>query len=735
MVKQFKFLLVAMVFFADLNAQDYLSVPITNPVLFPAGGNQIANNKVEISEENFIFLYDTLDLPFIDDFSTNRQRKRITDLTDSRLTDSVFYKLFIGGRPFPDTVGFTEDSTFKYLVNQQGDTNSRQANLSITIQFSDLTDCTADYQNYVVFPAYNYSEQAGVPKDTVYVNARFRQDSVTLFTVAPNPADLWTDASTYINRTFGLNPPSIGVATFDGLDELGQPYGIDKPLRVIADYLSSVPLDLENVADTNVYLSFFYQPKGLARDGPERGDSLVLEFYNASTKRWAGIWNSIGFAADTFAQEIIKVPVFLQQDGFRFRFKNYANSAGAFDQWHIDYIYLDDNRTETQEFYNDIAYVYNAPSMLKDYYAMPYWHFRNNPSSYMADSAFTIVNNASDRNFLVFNFLTVPDPTAPGSNLYKFPSDPTSSINLPQDTFQFRYPTPFEFPAAQVDTAIVFESIFDIQFRPRNDFIRTNDTVISRTVLQDYYAYDDGTAEAGYGVNPALSIDGLTAYMAVRYDIPFADTLKGFQTYFLPQKDDVTKQKIVLSVWSSLNPTVLLYERTATAAPVFSETNGIVTYTLDTALVVGQTFYIGFKTIGANSVNVGYDLNTNHKDKVFFSQNGALWTAASAGIDDGALMLRPVFRNRVFDVGIKAEHLTQSDLTVFPNPTNGILNLRFDGEIKFETLQLFDVTGKQILNQVYHHQIDLSSLPKGIYFLKVQSESGHQLTKKVILSQ
>ncbi|MFT7086455.1 MAG: hypothetical protein ACJAV5_002183 [Vicingaceae bacterium] len=736
MVKGFQLLIAVMLFVAQLSAQDYLAVPTSNPALFQQSPTKLTNEKLEVFEENFIYLYDTLSLPFIDDFSTNRQRKRITDLTDPRLSDSVFYKIRIGNGPYQDTIGFTQDSTFKYIVNPSGDTILRQANPAFTIQYSELTKSPVEYLLYTVFPAYNYTEQAGVPKDTVFVDAAFEQDSVTFYTVASNGQDLWTDGSAYINRTFGLNPPSIGVATFDGLNERGLPYNFDIALRVVADYLPSVPLRLGNLLDTNVYLSFFYQPKGLALDKPEKEDSLIVEFYNASTKRWSGAWNSIGFAADTFSQVILKVPNQFHQDGFRFRFKNYANSTGAFDPWHVDYVYLNNGRTATQDFYNDIAYVYDAPSMLKDYYAMPWWHYKNNPASYMADSAFTFMKNATNGALSVFNFLNVPDTTNPSTNFYTFPDIPSSFIQIPGNSFfRFEYPTPFEFPATKIDTAGVFESIFDIQFRPRLDFIESNDTVISRTVLKDYYAYDDGSAEAGYGVNPALSIDGLTAYMAVRYDIPFSDTLKGFQTYFLPQAVDVSKQRITLIVWSSIKPAVVLYEREASTRPIYSEPNGMITFSLDTPLVVGQTFYIGFKTVGANSVNIGYDLNTNHKDKIFFSQNGSSWSVPSAGIKDGALMLRPVFRNRVFDVSVAENSLSKNDLKIYPNPTNGVLNLEVLSDQRIESIQLLDMTGKLVLSTPFQSQLNLAHLPKGIYFLKVQNENGEQLTRKVILSE
>ena len=35
-----------------------------------------------------------------------------------------------------------------------------------------------------------------------------------------NP-DLWDQSSVFVNRTYPINPPTIGVATFDGMNEKG----------------------------------------------------------------------------------------------------------------------------------------------------------------------------------------------------------------------------------------------------------------------------------------------------------------------------------------------------------------------------------------------------------------------------------------------------------------------------------------------------------------------------------
>ena len=78
----------------------------------------------------------------------------------------------------------------------------------------------------------------------------------------------------FINRNYPINPISLGVATFDGLDSLGYPYDIMSNLDgKPADYLTSKPIDLSSV--NKAFLLFYYQPKGIG-DMPQTEDKLYL---------------------------------------------------------------------------------------------------------------------------------------------------------------------------------------------------------------------------------------------------------------------------------------------------------------------------------------------------------------------------------------------------------------------------------------------------------------------------
>ncbi|HRG43001.1 MAG TPA: hypothetical protein PKY97_01000, partial [Saprospiraceae bacterium] len=93
----------------------------------------------------------------------------------------------------------------------------------------------------------------------------------------PDPVR-WVDNNVYVNNTMADMPPSIGVATFDGLNSNGTPYGGSFGR---SDYLTSAFIDLSSISSTDpLYLSFYLQPKGKTYNHQLR-DSMELEFKNA----------------------------------------------------------------------------------------------------------------------------------------------------------------------------------------------------------------------------------------------------------------------------------------------------------------------------------------------------------------------------------------------------------------------------------------------------------------------
>jgi hypothetical protein len=83
-------------------------------------------------------------------------------------------------------------------------------------------------------------------------------------------------------------------------------------------------------------------------------------------------------------------------------------------------------------------------------------------------------------------------------------------------------------------------------------------------------------------------------------------------------------------------------------------------------------------------------------------------------------------------VGLNELALKEKTITVYPNPSNGLLNIRSSNIIN--SIELYNNLGVLVSKPeiMYNNQIDLSSLSKGMYFLKV-SDGKQYHTEKVII--
>ncbi|MBP6532782.1 MAG: hypothetical protein KA285_05830, partial [Bacteroidia bacterium] len=187
---------------------------------------------------------------------------------------------------------------------------------------------------------------------------------------------LWMDSSVFINTNYGDLPTTIGVATFDGLNQHGLPHNPAATQDSIGDNLTSRPIDLGVLSgDTSIWMSFFYQPQGLG-DVPETRDSLVLQFRDTG-----GVWNNVWALqgkADTAFQRanihVLDAKYFYR--GFQFRFYNIATVNGNRDHWNLDYVILRRFGAPNDSIL-DNALIYPQKSLLTEFTAMPYPHYKS----------------------------------------------------------------------------------------------------------------------------------------------------------------------------------------------------------------------------------------------------------------------------------------------------------------------------------------------------------------------
>ena len=71
---------------------------------------------------------------------------------------------------------------------------------------------------------------------------------------------------------------------------------------------------------------------------------------------------------------------------------------------------------------------------------------------------------------------------------------------------------------------------------------------------------------------------------------------------------------------------------------------------------------------------------------------------------------------------------------IYPVPAYDILNLNINGTSKFRSLKIYNVNGKEVLNQITEEKlvrIDLSGIKTGIYFLVLEDYTNNLFSRKV----
>jgi hypothetical protein len=555
--------------------------------------------------------------------------------------------------------------------------------------------------------------------------------------------NLWEDINVYVNSNFSDNPITYGVATFDGLDYTGTPYNFALPIAYgAADTLTSKQVDLSTITDS-VFLSYYYQPQGNGNK-PETKDSLRLEFFRLSDSSWVRMWGIPGAPNHSFKKVMIPVDTSFQNNAFQFRFINWATLSGNVDHWNLDYVYLNDNRTHADTALNDVSFITNHFNMLKEFTAMPWKHYLAalpDTADVMAESMGVTYRNNHDSLYNIEYKYEVLDDNGNGAILEIYPlgadnkaDSAFSFLTEPQAVYD-QIENNFSFPVDLVAESKVFQikNYFQLVAASQDDK-RDNDTVLSYQVFSDYYAYDDGSAEVGYGVQ------GIGSKLAHEFAVKKEDTLTAIQIYFNPIMNDLSGETFRLKVWSSLSPEIEIYTQDVTqfTSPIYSNTNEYLNYILDIPLyLTAGTYYFGWEKITNNFLNVGWDVNTNNRTKVFFNSVG-VWQNPSPSIPNGSLMVRPVFGD-IPPVVVSTEYLplNQDDFIIYPNPASDALYFKTYNSSLYH-VELIDVYGKTILEteSKVSNKMNVTNISSGIYIVRfTNQDSNESVLKKIIISK
>ena len=569
---------------------------------------------------------------------------------------------------------------------------------------------------------------------------------------SPYPSDNnWIDSNTYVNTGFAINPITLGVATFDGLNKNGYPYLISAPVNYSqsADVLTSRNINLKSTlthtyspADS-IFLTFYYQAEGFG-EAPEENDSLCLDFFKPNegpNGTWKKVWGVEGYNPGANDTTFFRVRISIADTAycdslFKFRFRNKATTSGSLDHWHIDYVQIKQNYLFNDDVIDDVSFAYKPSSFLKNYSVIP---FRQYDETKEMATKF--------RNYIRNNF------TIDKQSVYQYTAKDASGSLIPTDpsvTFPFPGMQPFltngyysgaagspvfslkPFPLTFTDsTHFTFTHIITTS----GDLYRQNDTVEHVQNFSNYYAYDDGSAEQAYYLN---TYGALTAQ---RFTLNVFDTLKSVRIYFDPITDGtaIEASSFRLMVWNSngSGPGSLILKDSLMYPTYLSGSHNLIpTYNLTSCLNLSAgTYYIGIKQTSNKGLNIGFDKNTNHKDALFYDiGNGWVQSAIP-----GSLMINPVMGCVDAPVVIGVTEYDKNDkIKLFPNPAQNWLTISYAGnQLDNVKLEVLSSLGETVFTKsiISNEQIDISNLSNGLYFIYLKDNNLNVSPKKLIISR
>lgn len=536
--------------------------------------------------------------------------------------------------------------------------------------------------------------------------------------------NLWQDSLVFINNTYPIKPPSVGVATFDGLNAVGKPYSL---LQVAgpADYLTVQPMALGNLdEDSLVYISFFYQPMGLGQK-PEAGkDFLKLEFLNQSSE-WVEVWSVTGDSSKDFKQEFIKITNEYLYDGFQFRFRNIAQLSGNNDHFHLDYIFLDKNRdTTSDKSPKDMSFQSGPTSLLKNYFAMPYFQFDTSELAtiHTASIRNNFTNNTTDfldnfeakelkTNTVFQTFLGTSADLGPlSNNTINYPRIDIPD-NLLGDTVIIRLTHNYSVSAeVGADTKVI-----------------ANNTIIKDQVFSNFFAYDDASAERGYRLASAVG-----GRIAVKFTANKLDSLQGIRVHFANLNRDFKNGLVSVIVWKKIGiEEEVLYQEDLLRLDDFRKPNGLDAvndffyYDLKPQyikngtdkIVVEGDFYVGLLFTDRDLWTVGYDLNTDGSSNQFYNV-GSGWNPTQFA---GSLMINPLMGKPLpWELTPVLQPSAKSlEIKIFPNPAHNQFFVK--GIVNPSNINILNVNGQIVTNKLLNNdaEIDIQQLSSGLYFIEI----------------
>lgn len=540
----------------------------------------------------------------------------------------------------------------------------------------------------------------------------------------------WEPRSTvYVNDHYSKNPVSKNIATFNGVSSTGQLSQSNVLSNAGVDTLTSRPLNTANYTiSDSVYLKFYLQTGGIG-DAPVPSTSRPA-YFEVEFKDANGNWVQVSrINPPPFSQRTLAFkPYAFALNGaqffhanFQFRFRSFGNKRISQDTWNLDYITLVAQYRKSRSGF-DVMTSRRVSSLLERYTAMPIHQFLVNIAGELNDSVFTTLNNYENQprgisttssiqigNNAPLPFATHQIPIQPNFLQYDlFPDKPAASIFAGLSGFQ-----------------TIKSSVFvNSRENPSSETV-LNDTISRTTLLHDFYAYDDGSAESVISV--LFGQGAQVGQVAQQFYLNQDDRVKSIMVY-LPKYGNTKNTRVTFKLWnvdSNGIPATPEIFSTVFVVPDLAQLNNWFVIPVDPSVRVSNSFFAGWSITATQPFfSLGLDLNQN--TPVRFNDFATNWITEN----EGTLMLRVALNNNITGLGETVGPMA-AKTRLYPNPASDFVMLEGD----FEHVKLMTSTGQVLLEKRAASpglRLDTRHLKPGFYLVQLQ-KAGRIETHKLII--
>ncbi len=586
-------------------------------------------------------------------------------------------------------------------------------------------------------------------RGTAALGLPFFDDFTTPHEGNPRPDKWLPGGGVLVNNRLPVHPLTRGVATLDGLKANGQGYGSTSSFGAI-DSLTSQLIDLSAYGPgSNIYLTFAWQEGSLA--GPAQrsgsGTPVALElFFLDRDGRWVSQWRQLasGQAVSGFRQRAVVVSdARYFHAGFQFQFQATGNLAISRDAWSLDYLVLDANRSAADTTYADLATAQGLGNPLRRFTALPWWQ-------YNAAAPGDELNSQLTAEITNLNPGPIPTPISWQGTVHDLNSSfqgtwLTDSRSIPTQPRQSTIEGSARaapLPITAAPKQLRYTLALNTRVGP-GDRTLPNDTLSRDVALNDYYAFDDGSAESVLSL-PATSL-GPIQYLAYALDLNQPDQVKGLRLYpvFLNSVDgdNGASRNVTIGVWADANgqPSAQpLVTRTAVLPNPLPAGQSFVDVLFGTSVPVSGRVYVGYgQSARGQFLPYGLDLNNPPPAHTLWRTEQGAWLAFSS-IPAGAPMLRPLLTNNqtVVTATVPATG-APATFALYPNPASaGVVAVAGSA---FARASILDALGRTVWEQPIAEagrpRLTPGPLAAGVYAVRLRLPDGRTVTRRLVVSE